>query len=374
MEATSTLADALLDDLDELSDAPNEDEDVHDEAIFAGEQNSKRVVADHDDDRDGEVLSSTDWWPKHQKQRLLEDSNLQQHVAMVRAKMQNGYKSDANRHDDIQSSNDPELDHQLLVKSNQCLIAIANDLETAHTCLCKAYEPHFPELEELLPDAVQYLRAVRTIGNETDFTSRAVNDGLNTFLTSHQIITLSVAGSTTAGRLLTEEEMHKVDQIASYMEQVMEIRQLLTEYIEQQMEGLAPSICALVGAGTAAKLISLTGGLANLSKIPSCNLQVIGQSKHTRGSAASSSVTRTPHQGILTECDLVQRCPRHMRSKALKLVAAKLALAIRCDFVNVDTGRPRTADPGRAFREQIEQKFAQLQEPDKAPVLKALPK
>jgi RNA processing factor Prp31 len=63
-----------------------------------------------------------------------------------------------------------------------------------------------------------------------------------------------------------------------------------------------------------------------------------------------------------------------MRSKALKLVAAKLALAIRCDFVNVDTGRPRTADPGRAFREQIEQKFAQLQEPDKAPVLKALPK
>jgi U4/U6 small nuclear ribonucleoprotein PRP31 len=363
MEATSTLADALLDDLDELSDVPNEDDgDDNDESIQSGEPKLKT---------EEDLSSSTDWWPKRQK-RLLDDSNLQQHVEMIRSKMQMT-NPDAKQHEDL-SSTDPEIDHHLLVTSNQFLIATANDLETAHACLCKAYEPHFPELEELLPDAVQYVRAVRTIGNETDCTSRSVNDGLNAFLTSHQIITLSVAGSTTVGRLLTEEEMKKVDQIASYMEQVMKIRQLFTEYIEQQMEGLAPSICALVGAGTAAKLIALTGGLANLSKIPACNLQVIGQVRHSRGAASSSSVTRTPHQGILNECDLVQRCPRHMRPKALKFVAAKLALAIRCDYVNVDTGRPRTADPGRTFREQIEQKFAQLQEPDKAPVLKALPK
>lgn len=74
------------------------------------------------------------------------------------------------------------------------------------------------------------------------------------------------------------------------------------------------------------------------------------------------------------ECELIQRCPKPMRRKALKVVAAKLALAIRCDFVNYESGRPRSARSGLAFRQEIEQKFVKLREPDKAPVLKALPK
>jgi U4/U6 small nuclear ribonucleoprotein PRP31 len=205
------------------------------------------------------------------------------------------------------------------------------------------------------------------------------------FLTQHQIVTLSVSSSTTAGRRLTDEEWHCVDQIASYMEQVLSIQGKLTQYIAQQMETLAPSVCALVGPKVAAKLVALTGGLPQLAKIPACNLQVLGQAKHTSnsrstvviaGSSSSSAAAmrQQPHQGVLVECDLVQRSPRTMRSKALKLVAAKLALAVRHDHVNVDTGRPRSAEAGLQFRMQIEQKLVQLQEPDKAPVLKALPK
>ena len=59
---------------------------------------------------------------------------------------------------------------------------------------------------------------------------------------------------------------------------------------------------------------------------------------------------------------------------AEKVVAAKLALAARCDFINVNTGRPRSAVAGQQFRTEIETKLAKWKEPDKAPTLKALPK
>jgi U4/U6 small nuclear ribonucleoprotein PRP31 len=71
---------------------------------------------------------------------------------------------------------------------------------------------------------------------------------------------------------------------------------------------------------------------------------------------------------------LVESCPSYLHKKALKVVAAKLALAVRCDFVNVDTGRARNAASGEAFRATIEEQIQQWQAPDKAQVLKALPK
>jgi len=131
----------------------------------------------------------------------------------------------------------------------------------------------------------------------------------------------------------------------------------------------------LIGPSTAAKLLGLSGGLAELSRIPACNLQVLGQTKHSSTSRAGlSGLTTKPHTGILVECDLVQQCPSYLQKKALKTVAAKLALAARCDFVNVDTGRTRSAQSGQKFRSEIEQKIQKWEEPDKARTLKALPK
>jgi U4/U6 small nuclear ribonucleoprotein PRP31 len=202
-----------------------------------------------------------------------------------------------------------------------------------------------------------------------------VNDELNAILNSNQIITVSVAGSTTSGRALTEDERARVDAAATYIEELLEVQTKLIRFVENSMEALAPSICALIGPSTAARLIGLVGGLAEITKIPSCNLQVIGQVKQNSTSRAGmSSASTKRHEGIVAECDLVRSVPRELQKKALKAVAAKLALAARYDFVNVDTGRPRSAQTGLQFRNGLKEKFEKLQEPDKAQVLKALPK
>ena len=378
MEGTLTLADALLDDLDDLddlSDAAEEEEEESTRGVNGGGPSASTLGHDGEVDHHHSA-NGGDWWPHRFQKRFLDDPTLHQHLEHILNQKR---------------SSNVKQEHELLVKSNQYLSGAANDLSIAHDALCAAYRPRFPELEELIVTPAQYLQCVRILGNQHEIdtvltSNKTVQDAMAQFLTQHQIVTLSVSSSTTAGRRLTDEEWHCVDQIATYMEQVLNIQGKLTQYIAQQMETLAPSVCALVGPKVAAKLVALTGGLPQLAKIPACNLQVLGQAKHTSSSrsttmiagsslsSAAVAVPQQPHQGVLVECDLVQRSPRTMRSKALKLVAAKLALAVRHDHVNVDTGRPRSAEAGLQFRMQIEQKLVQLQEPDKAPVLKALPK
>ena len=361
MEATTTLADALLDDLDDLSDiddAPKEEEDDGDQ------KPSATTNADDDAHGDSKPPSASTGLVTS---RFLENPVLLRLLITIR-------EHDVHNLASTKSQKEREAeDHQLVVQCNKHLASLADELARAHGDLATAYKPKFPELEELLPNSVQYKNAVRTIWNETDLTK--VNDQLNDMLNSNQIITISVAGSTTSGRALDDQELEKVDEAALYMERLLEVQQELVQFVENSMESLAPSVCAVIGAPTAARLLGLAGGLAELTKIPACNLQVLGQVKHnssSRAGFASSSIKQ--HIGILADCELVRNCPKPLQKKALKAVASKLALCARFDFVNVDTGRPRSASAGRQFRQELQTKFQKLQEPDKAPVLKALPK
>jgi U4/U6 small nuclear ribonucleoprotein PRP31 len=47
------------------------------------------------------------------------------------------------------------------------------------------------------------------------------------------------------------------------------------------MAFIAPNLSAIVGSDVAARLMGTAGGLTALSKIPSCNLQVLGVKRKT---------------------------------------------------------------------------------------------
>eukprot|EP00934_Nitzschia_sp_Nitz4_P005149 Nitzschia sp. Nitz4//scaffold56_size114212//84467//87188//NITZ4_003962-RA/size114212-augustus-gene-0.86-mRNA-1//-1//CDS//3329554742//5139//frame0 len=372
MEATATLADALLDDLDDLMDSDDDGEAEHETSAAPEAATSTPTTTQSSEaplSLDDPASSTTGAKPdpaSRVSRAFLENKSLQKHLQAVRTwySQKSSAKVDKERQ---------EADHQLVVQSNKFLASLAEELSRAHGLLATAYKPKFPELEELLPNIVQYKSAVRCIGNEMDLTR--VNDQLNEVLNSSQIIAISVSGSTTSGRMLTSEEMARVHDAANYMDELIQTQSELVNFVEQSMEALVPSISALIGTSTAAKLLGLAGGVAELAKIPACNLQVLGQVKQNAASRAGlSAATTKQHVGLLADCDLVRSVPKPLQKKALKLVAAKLALVARYDFVNVDTGRPRNAQAGLKYRHEIEEKFEKLQEPDKAPVMKALPK
>ena len=87
------------------------------------------------------------------------------------------------------------------------------------------------------------------------------------------------------------------------------------------MNVIAPNVSAICGTAIAAQLLALAGGMAALMKIPSCNLQVMGQQKITGTGFSTASTLK--HTGVIYMCDLVQNTPPEYRTKAMRLVANK---------------------------------------------------
>ena len=64
-------------------------------------------------------------------------------------------------------------------------------------------------------------------------------------------------------------------------------------YVESRMAFIAPNVSAILGAPIAAKLMGAAGGLTKLSKMPSNNICLLGQSKERRsGFSTATQVSR----------------------------------------------------------------------------------
>jgi U4/U6 small nuclear ribonucleoprotein PRP31 len=93
----------------------------------------------------------------------------------------------------------------------------------------------------------------------------------------------------------------------------------------------------------------------------------MGQEKKVLAGLSHASIV--PHTGILNYCDIVQSSPPFLRRKALKIIAAKVALVARIDAFQNDFSTVE----GFKIRKDVEDKIEKLQEPPKARTKKALP-
>jgi U4/U6 small nuclear ribonucleoprotein PRP31 len=398
------MADALLDDLDDLSDVQSDTEPPYGDVYSEG--NTRGGNYDDDNYRRGNNDESGGDYNYHRdamsgvggdpsavsssssslrvRPRLLDDSSLQLHLSSVRA-VSNRDDGEDRKHSAsaTTSKDDEERQHALILASNRHLVSLGHEIHRTYLDLCRLYHPKFPELEELISDPFQYRAVIGILQNDMDVTRS--NDKLNDILTSNQIITISVAGSTTSGRLLTDDEMSMLHSLCVYLDDLKWTWDELTNFVESRASRWSPNVCALIGPAIAAKLLATAGGLGELCRVPACNLQLLGRKRSAigGGGGVSSSSTRSDgmatkareqHAGYLMECDLVISLPNYLGMKAAKAVAGKLALAARADHVNVETGRRRTSDVGRRLREELVTKFHKWEEPDRAQVVKALPK
>lgn len=140
------------------------------------------------------------------------------------------------------------------------------------------------------------------------------------------------------------------------------------EYVESRMTFIAPNLSMIVGASTAAKLLGIAGGLTKLSKMPACNVQVLGSQKKTL--SGFSQTQMLPHTGYVYYSQIVQDTAPDLRRKAARLVAAKSVLAARVDACHESVH----GEIGLKFKEDIEKKLDKLQEPPPVKFIKPLPK
>uniref|UniRef100_A0A1B6BWS1 U4/U6 small nuclear ribonucleoprotein Prp31 n=1 Tax=Clastoptera arizonana TaxID=38151 RepID=A0A1B6BWS1_9HEMI len=259
---------------------------------------------------------------------------------------------------------DPE--YQLIVEANNLAVDIDNEIILIHRFVRDKYSKRFPELESLVVQPQEYMMTVRELGNDLDKAKN--NEALQQFLTQATIMVVSVTASTTQGQLLTDKELDEIKEACDMASEINSFKQQIYEYVESRMTYIAPNLSAIIGASTAAKIMGVAGGLTKLSKMPACNVLIIGNQNKTL--SGFSTVTALPHTGFIYYSDIVQDTPPDLRRKAARLVATKCILAARVDASHDYSD----GSIGHSLREDIEKKFDKLTEPPPVKFVKPLPK
>lgn len=259
---------------------------------------------------------------------------------------------------------DPE--YQFIVEANNVAVDIDGEISLIHKFVKDKYQKRFPELDSLIMNEMDYIKAVKELGNDLDQAKN--NEILQQILTQATIMIVSVTASTTQGQLLTEKELEQINEACHMAVELNDIKIKIFDYVESKMTFIAPNLSAIVGASTAAKLVGLAGGLTKLSKMPACNLLILGSQKKVL--SGFSKVAMLPHTGFVYYSDIVQDTTPDLRRKAARLVANKATLAARVDAAHEAVN----GEIGQGFREDIEKKLDKLQEPPPVKFVKPLPK
>ncbi|KAG1780164.1 hypothetical protein EV702DRAFT_1081178 [Suillus placidus] len=254
-------------------------------------------------------------------------------------------------------------EYTLIVQANNLSVDVDNEILVVHKFIRDHYAAKFPELEQLVPDPAQYVRAVRVLANTEDPTKAE----LAGVLPPAVVMSVLITATTTSGQTLTDAKWAAVEKACDLADKLEEARKRIFMYVSSRMNVLAPNLSAIVGTTTAAKLLGVAGGLGPLAKMPSCNVHLLGaQKKMTLG---FSSYTQRRHTGFVFQSDLIQQTPAEYQLKVQRTVGAKSVLAARMDLERTR----RDGSYGEELREKIEKHIDRLAAPPPAKTTKALP-
>ncbi|OLY80497.1 U4/U6 small nuclear ribonucleoprotein Prp31 [Smittium mucronatum] len=265
-------------------------------------------------------------------------------------------------------------EYKLVVDGNNLGIKIDREATSILKYMRDHYQHRFPELESLVTDPISYAKTIKQIGQSEEISSV----DLSSILAPATRMVVAVTAATTIGSPLPEREINLVLSAADVLLGLYAAQSKLINYVESRMELIAPNLSAIVGPAISAKLVIEAEGLSNLTKIPACNLQVLGK-LHRDSTVLNmlnygpNSIKTAKHAGYLMESELVRQVPADFRSKMVRMVAAKAALAIRVDSQRTGVESGYDGSVGRKFREDLVSRVEKLLEPSLLKATKPLP-
>jgi nucleolar protein 56 len=131
------------------------------------------------------------------------------------------------------------------------------------------------------------------------------------------------------GAEITDADAMAIQSLAKTIITIIHEKQEVEKYIESRMKEIAPNLSHLAGPLIGARLISLTGGMGRLSKLPSSTIQLLGAEKalfkHLKDNA------KPPKHGVIFQHPMIHRAPPWQRGKIARAFAAKISMAVRID-------------------------------------------
>ena len=96
------------------------------------------------------------------------------------------------------------------------------------------------------------------------------------------------------------------------------------------MKKLLPNFSKLAGTLIGAKILSISGSLDRLVKLPASTIQILGAEKALFQHLKTGS--KPPKYGLLYQHPMVKKAKPDHKGKVARILAAKLSLALKVDY------------------------------------------
>jgi len=140
---------------------------------------------------------------------------------------------------------------------------------------------------------------------------------------------LKEAAVISMGTEIGELDLANIRELCDQVLSLSEYRAQLYDYLKSRMNTIAPNLTAMVGELVGARLIAHGGSLINLAKQPGSTVQILGAEKALF--RALKTKHATPKYGLIYHASLIGQAAPKFKGKISRSLAAKTALAIRCD-------------------------------------------
>ncbi|XP_047338387.1 probable nucleolar protein 5-2 [Impatiens glandulifera] len=219
----------------------------------------------------------------------------------------------------------PDKVDTMIIQAIGLLDDLDKELNTYAMRVREWYGWHFPELAKIVTDNILYAKTVKLMGDRTN----AAKLDFSEVLPDETETDLKEAANISMGTEVSELDLINIRDLCDQVLSLSEYRAQLYDYLKSRMNTVAPNLTALVGELVGARLIAHGGSLINLSKQPGSTVQILGAEKALF--RALKTKHATPKYGLIYHASLIgQAAPKH-KGKISRSLAAKAALAIRCD-------------------------------------------
>ena len=431
------LPEAFLADLDELSD---EEDDEQQQQLHEQEGGEDGEAMDAEGDEGAAAAGAPDNHNAYAGEvgRLAETAHYQSVMSRVRARLPHDEGEEAaaggaaatNGSGAGATASQQANDDALVLECNRLALDMDAEAASVHAQLRELMRARFPELETLVHAPLDYAKVCERLlradeeqgaaaaggngdgggdgsGGNTNTGADVAQLALDDLLPAAAVMVVAVTATTTAGRALPPRQLERALGAAGALRRVFADRRDLERFVGARMGRAAPNLAALVGSAVAARLVGAAGGLQALARMPACNIQVLGARKRGSGALAtglSSANSRPAQSCALAECPIVAGAPPGLRTRAVRVIAAKCALLARVDAHHAAAAAPAAvvvgggagagaaaggsngggdggpsaaaaaaaARAGAAARDDVLRKLAKWQEPPPARIVKPL--
>nr|TKV96110.1 hypothetical protein SEVIR_9G408000v2 [Setaria viridis] len=220
----------------------------------------------------------------------------------------------------------PEKVDTMIIQAIGLLDDLDKELNTYAMRVREWYGWHFPELTKIVTDNIQYAKVVKMMGDRAN----AVNLDFSEILSDEEVeAQIKEAAVISMGTEVSDLDLLNIRELCDQVLALSEYRAQLFDYLKSRMNTIAPNLTALVGELVGARLIAHGGSLVNLAKQPGSTIQILGAEKALF--RALKTKHATPKYGLIYHASLIGKASQKHKGKISRSLAAKTALAIRCD-------------------------------------------